>query len=133
MNSLKNDTVSSCSTHVVILQFVGYHEFFQKCNTFLHFSMCRNGYNCKTTVATTYFLHICRNLLLELSCSFILWPHKKTVFRCCSRSWSKTRQGRLLAPFMYKVCINGLLTELIYHSCARSLNNLSLPLITLFS
>ena len=29
---------------------------------------------------------------------------------------------------MYKVYINGLLTELISHSCALSLNNLSLPL-----
>ena len=39
-----------------------------------------------------------------------------------------TRQGRLLAPFMYKVYINGLLTELTSHSSALSLNNLSLPL-----
>ena len=38
-----------------------------------------------------------------------------------------TGQGRLLAPFMYKVYINGLLTELTSHSCALSLNNLSLP------
>ena len=37
-----------------------------------------------------------------------------------------TGQGRLLAPFMYKVYINGLLTELTSHSCALSLNNLSL-------
>ena len=35
-----------------------------------------------------------------------------------------TGQGRLLAPFMYKVYINGLLTELTSH---LSLNNLSLP------
>ena len=38
-----------------------------------------------------------------------------------------TRQGRLLALFMYKVYINGLLTELTSHSCTLSLNNLSLP------
>ena len=38
-----------------------------------------------------------------------------------------TGQGRLFAPFMYKVYINGLLTELTSHSCALSLNNLSLP------
>ena len=38
-----------------------------------------------------------------------------------------TGQGRLLAPFMHKVYINGLLTELTSHSCALSLNNLSLP------
>ena len=38
-----------------------------------------------------------------------------------------TGQGRLLAPFVYKVYINGLLTELTSHSCALSLNNLSLP------
>ena len=38
-----------------------------------------------------------------------------------------TGQGRLLASFMYKVYINGLLTELKSHSCAPSLNNLSLP------
>ena len=38
-----------------------------------------------------------------------------------------TGQGRLLAPFMYKVYINGLLIELTSHSCALSLNNLSLP------
>ena len=37
-----------------------------------------------------------------------------------------TGQGRLLAPFMYKVYINGLLTELTSHSCTLSLNNLSL-------
>ena len=37
-----------------------------------------------------------------------------------------TGQGRLLAPFIYKVYINGLLTELTSHSCALSLNNLSL-------
>ena len=36
-------------------------------------------------------------------------------------------QGRLLDPFMYKVYINGVLTELTFHSCALSLNNLSLP------
>ena len=39
-----------------------------------------------------------------------------------------TWQGRLLAPFMYKVHMNGFLTELTSHSCALSLNNLiSLP------
>ena len=38
-----------------------------------------------------------------------------------------TGQGRLLAPFMYKVYINGLLTELTSNSCPLSLNNLSLP------
>ena len=38
-----------------------------------------------------------------------------------------TGQGRLLASFMYKAYINGLLTELTSHSCALSLNNLSLP------
>ena len=38
-----------------------------------------------------------------------------------------TGQGRVLAPFMYKVYINDLLTELTSHSCAPSLNNLSLP------
>ena len=44
-----------------------------------------------------------------------------------------TGQGRLLAPFMYKVYINGLLTELTSHSCPLSLNNLSLPpALTLF-
>ena len=36
-------------------------------------------------------------------------------------------QGKRLAPFMYKVYISGLLTELTSHSCALSLNNLSLP------
>ena len=35
-------------------------------------------------------------------------------------------QGRLLAPFMYKVYINGLLIELTFHSCALPVNNLSL-------
>ena len=39
----------------------------------------------------------------------------------------RTGQGRLLALFMYKVYINGLLTELTSHSCAPSVNNLSLP------
>ena len=37
-----------------------------------------------------------------------------------------TGQGGFLAPFMYKVYINGLLTELTSHSCALSLNNLIL-------
>ena len=35
-------------------------------------------------------------------------------------------QGRIPAPFMYKVCINGLLNELTQHSCALSLNSISL-------
>ena len=38
-----------------------------------------------------------------------------------------TGQGRILAPFMYKVYINGLLRTLTLHSCALSINNLRLP------
>ena len=38
-----------------------------------------------------------------------------------------TGQGRLLAPFMYKVCINGLLKTLSEHCFAISINSLSLP------
>ena len=37
-----------------------------------------------------------------------------------------TLQGRIPAPFMYKVHINGLLNELIQHSCALSLYSISL-------
>ena len=37
-----------------------------------------------------------------------------------------TGQGRILAPFMYKVYINELLNELTQHSCALSLNSISL-------
>ena len=37
-----------------------------------------------------------------------------------------TGQGRISAPFMYKVCINGLLNELTQHSCALSLYSISL-------
>ena len=37
-----------------------------------------------------------------------------------------TGQGRILAPFMYKVYINGLLNELTQHSCALSLYSISL-------
>ena len=36
-----------------------------------------------------------------------------------------TEQGRIPAPFMYKMYINGLLNELIQHSCALSLNSIS--------
>ena len=38
-----------------------------------------------------------------------------------------TGQGRLLAPFMHKVCINGLLKTLSEHCFAISINSLSLP------
>ena len=38
-----------------------------------------------------------------------------------------TGQGRILAPFMYKVYINSLLVELTQHSFAISINMLSLP------
>ena len=38
-----------------------------------------------------------------------------------------TGQGRILAPFMYKVYINSLLVELTQHSFAISINTLSLP------
>ena len=38
-----------------------------------------------------------------------------------------TGQGRLLAPFMYKVYINGLLKTLSEHCFAISINSLSLP------
>ena len=38
-----------------------------------------------------------------------------------------TGQGRTLAPFMYKVCINSLLNELMNHCYAISINQLSLP------
>ena len=38
-----------------------------------------------------------------------------------------TFQGRLLASFMYKVYINGLLKTLSEHRFAISLNNLRLP------
>ena len=37
-----------------------------------------------------------------------------------------TGQGRILAPFMYKVYINGLLRTLTQHSCALSINSLRL-------
>ena len=37
-----------------------------------------------------------------------------------------TGQGRILAPFMYKVYINELVNELTQHSCALSLNSISL-------
>ena len=37
-----------------------------------------------------------------------------------------TGQGRILAPFMYKVYINELSNELTQHSCALSLNSISL-------
>ena len=37
-----------------------------------------------------------------------------------------TGQGRILAPFMYKVYINELLNELTQHSCELSLNSISL-------
>ena len=37
-----------------------------------------------------------------------------------------TGQGRILAPFMYKVYINELLKELTQHSCALSLKSISL-------
>ena len=38
-----------------------------------------------------------------------------------------TGQGRILAPFMYKVKINNLLVELTQHSFAISINILSIP------
>ena len=38
-----------------------------------------------------------------------------------------TGQGRILAPFMYKVYMNSLLNELMNHSYAVSINQLSLP------
>ena len=38
-----------------------------------------------------------------------------------------TGQGRILAPFMYKVYIHSLLVELTQHSFAISINMLSLP------
>ena len=38
-----------------------------------------------------------------------------------------TSQERILAPFMYKVCINSLLNELTSHCYAISINRLSLP------
>ena len=51
----------------------------------------------------------------------------------CSGSLSRkfdillgTGQGRIPAPFVYKVYINGLLNELTQHSCALSLNSISL-------
>ena len=51
----------------------------------------------------------------------------------CSCSLSKTfdisqgtGQGRILAPFMFKVYINRLLTTLTQHSCALSINSLRL-------
>ena len=37
-----------------------------------------------------------------------------------------TGQGRILAPFMQKVYISGLLRSLAQHSCARSINSLKL-------
>ena len=37
-----------------------------------------------------------------------------------------TGQGIILAPFMYKVYVNGLLNSLTRHSCAVSLNNIRL-------
>ena len=37
-----------------------------------------------------------------------------------------TGQGRILAPFMYEVYVNGLLNSLTRHSCAISLNNVRL-------
>ena len=37
-----------------------------------------------------------------------------------------TGQGRILAPFMYKVYINGLLRTLTQYSCALSINSLRL-------
>ena len=37
-----------------------------------------------------------------------------------------TGQGRILAPFMYKAYINGLLRTLTHHSCALSINSLRL-------
>ena len=37
-----------------------------------------------------------------------------------------TGQGRILAPFMHKVYINGLLRTLTQHSCALSINSLRL-------
>ena len=37
-----------------------------------------------------------------------------------------TGQGRIIAPFMYKVCINGLLTEINNHSFAIVINRLTL-------
>ena len=37
-----------------------------------------------------------------------------------------TGKGKILAPFMYKVYINELLNELTQHSCALSLNSISL-------
>ena len=38
-----------------------------------------------------------------------------------------TGKGRILAPFMYKVYINSLLTVLYYHCYAISINSVSLP------
>ena len=38
----------------------------------------------------------------------------------------RTGQGRILAPFMYKVYINSLLNELTNRCCANSINQLSL-------
>ena len=37
-----------------------------------------------------------------------------------------TGQGRILAPFMYKVYVNSLLNSLTRHSCVMSLNNISI-------
>ena len=37
-----------------------------------------------------------------------------------------TGQGRIPAPFMYKVYINGILNELTQHSCALSLYSIRL-------
>ena len=52
--------------------------------------------------------------------------YSSTLFRRLDISQG-TGQGRILAPFMYKVCINSLLNELTNHCYAISMNRLSLP------
>ena len=52
-------------------------------------------------------------------------PHSSTLSRKFDISQG-TGQGRILAPFMYKVYINSLLNELTNHCYAISINQLSL-------
>ena len=52
--------------------------------------------------------------------------YSNTLFRKFDISQG-TGQGRILAPFMYKVYINSLLNELTKHCYAVSINQLSLP------
>ena len=53
--------------------------------------------------------------------------YSSSLLRTCHISRG-TGQGRILAPFRYKVYINGLLCTLTQHSCALSLNSLKLQL-----